>query len=384
MLIFALEPTWSGLIHCPGNAGLVSIAAQAFPEADIKYFGEKSQCDHVRDLISPAIHQRLEFHHWDTWQDSPGLWGDQLKRRQIFNGIDARLHKADLILMASATATALNEVASRGLASKTFACLHGNANDFFGWRSRNPFRRYFDFTSASQRFIKAGGKFLVMEQRIVDTLVKRLPFLEGAVICLPHPLVAGETRPKEALKPLGQPIRIGFAGNASLPKGFREFSEFARQLTRALPGIFEFHAIGFLPEESRSVDQSIFVTMATNRRLDRSEFNALLEKIDFMFQWHSDAYYELSASGVVYDAINLGIPLIARYGAEIKSLQDAGTPIGLAAESLDDLLGCLYAHYLSGQLYQMHVELRKNIIFMRESLSERSLASRLRLIVSKV
>lgn len=381
MKINVLEPTWSGLIHCPGNSGLVSIAAEAFPEADIKYFGESSQCDHVRELLAPSILQRLEFHQWDAWQDSAGLWGDQLKRRQIFNGIDASIYKADLILMASATATALNEVTSRGLAGKTYACLHGNANDFFGWRSRNPFRRYFDFTSASQRFIKAGGKFLVMEQRIADLLAERLPFFKNAVACLPHPLIASETRPKEALKPFGQPIRIGFAGNASLPKGFYEFSDLAKRLTTTLPGCFEFYAIGFLPEESRHIDQSMFATKATQRRLERSEFNALLGNIDFMFQWHADAYYELSASGVVYDAINYGIPMIARYGSEIKSLQDSGMAIGLSATSLENVVSSLIEMIQSNRLSVEHTSWRENLLRLRDELSEEMLAKRFKQIV---
>lgn len=382
MQIFTLEPTWSGLIHCPGNAGLVSIAAQAFPEADITYFGEKSQCDHVRELLAPSNQQRLEFHHWDVWQDSPGLWRDQLKRRRIFNGIGAGIHNADLILMASATATALNEVASRGLASKTYACLHGNANDFFGWRSRNPLRRYFDLTSASQRFVKAGGKFLVMEQRIADLLVERLPFFKNAVACLPHPLIASETRLKEALKPFGQPIRVGFAGNASLPKGFSEFSDLAKRLRTALPGNFEFYAIGFLPEESRHIDQSMFATKATERRLERSEFNALLENIDFMFQWHADAYYELSASGVVYDAINYGIPMIARYGSEIKSLQDSGRAIGLSATSLENVVASLIEMIQSNRLSVEHTFWRENLLRLRDELSEEMLANRFKQIVT--
>lgn len=382
MRLLTLEPTWSGLIHCPGNAGLVSIAAQAFPDARIKYVGEKSQCDHVVELLAPDIQPRVEFQHWEVWQDSPGLWSDQFRRRRNFNGIHAYAKNADLILMASATATALNEIASRGFAGRTFACLHGNANDFFGWRSRNPLRRYFDFTSASRRFVEAGGKFLVMEQRIADVLEGRLPFLQGAVACLPHPLIPGETRPKEALKPLGKPIRIGFAGNASLPKGFSEFSELARQLTRALPEVFEFHAIGFLPEESRHIDQSVFATKATKRRLERAEFNALLQQLDFMFQWHADAYYELSASGVVYDAINLGIPLIARYGAEIKSLQDAGTPIGLAAESLDELVARISSRYTTELLVHDHSAFRNTLLEIRQHLSENALALKLINIVS--
>jgi hypothetical protein len=341
MRIVIVEPTWSGLIHCPGNAGLLSIVSRAFPNAQIDYVGEISQCDHVTELLDPQLRHRVSCQNWSVWQDSPGIWSDQLKRRNNFDLIHSTSKSADIILMASATATALNEVVSRGLASKTYACLHGNANDFFGWRSRNPFRRYFDFTSASQRFIKAGGKFLVMEQRIADLLVERLPFFKNSVACLPHPLIASETRPKEALKPFGQPIRIGFAGNASLPKGFSEFSDLAKRLRTALPGNFEFYAIGFLPEESRHIDQSMFATKATERRLERSEFNALLENIDFMFQWHADAYYELSASGVVYDAINYGIPMIARYGSEIKSLQDSGRAIGLSATSLENVVASL-------------------------------------------
>jgi hypothetical protein len=337
----------------------------------------------VGGLLDPEIANSVNFLHWDVWQDSPHLWNDQWQRRRAIDQLPSGLlNEAEIILLSSVTATILNEMTWRGLANKSFACLHGNANDFLGWRSRNPLRRFFDFTSASRRFVESGGKFLVMEQRIAAALEERLPFLAGSVACLPHPLIPSEMRPKEAFKPLGQPISIGFAGNASLPKGFREFSEFAQRLSRLHPGSFEFHAIGFLPDESRGIDQSLFTTQATQRRLERAEFNGLLGQIDFMFQWHADAYYELSASGVVYDAINLGIPLLARYGAEIKSLQDAGRPIGLAAETLDELVTSISIRYATGILTQEHAKFRKTLVEIRRGLSEEELALKLIKIIS--
>lgn len=380
--ILIIEPTWPDLIHCPGNAGLISIAAKAFPDYKITYVGEKKQCGHVSGLLDPEIANSVNFIQWDVWQDSPHLWSDQWRRRRAIDQLPSGLLiEAEIILLSSVTATILNEITWRGLAKRSFACLHGNANDFFGWRSRNPLRRFFDFTSASRRFVESGAKFLVMEQRIADVLEERLPFLIGAVACLPHPLISSEMRPKEFFKTLGQPISIGFAGNASLPKGFYEFSEFAQRLSRSLPGCFEFHAIGFLPDESRSIDQSLFATQATQRRLERAEFNGLLGKIDFMFQWHADAYYELSASGVVYDAINLGIPLLARYGAEIKSLQDAGKSIGLAAESVDELVEYFLSKYASGDLTQDHAICQENLLKIRAELTEDALATQFRKIV---
>ncbi len=120
---------------------------------------------------------------------------------------------------------------------------------------------------------------------------------------------------------------------------------------------------------------------ADRERNWKARENALLGQIDFMFQWHADAYYELSASGVVYDAINLGIPLLARYGAEIKYLQDAGTPIALVAESVDDLVELFSRKYVAGELISDHALFQENLLKIRTYLTEDALAKQFKKII---
>ena len=65
-----------------------------------------------------------------------------------------------------------------------------------------------------------------------------------------------------------------------------------------------------------------------------------LNNLHYLFVWHQDNYYSNAASGVVYDAINLGIPMIARRCAQISEWADQGVDV---ANSFEDLPSAIQA-----------------------------------------
>jgi len=214
------------------------------------------------------------------------------------------------------------------------AFLHGNANDI-GWRSRNPFRRFYDLQSSLKTFSKHGGKLLVYEERIKRNLSQQYPWLAKNTYSIGHPLVEEEAPPHGNQKTLGNPIKIGFPGMATIAKGFPDFLNLAKALTRDAPDQYEFHSIGYLHETCKSLDQSMLKTKS-DKGLPRKAFIDSLNSMDFLFTWHNDTYYSNAASGVIYDSINLGIPVIAKRSALIDELQTGKEPIGLIFQSTDE------------------------------------------------
>jgi hypothetical protein len=263
-----------------------------------------------------------------------------LATRQKLLGLPTQLTKqANLLVLCSCTATVLTALCWMGLADRSVTMLHGNANELDGWRSRNPFRSLFDLNGALKRFCRQGGKVTVLEERICLQLGARNPWLKNCLLVIPHPLLPEEARPNGAHKQLNWPIKIGFAGLATIAKGFPDFLEFARQIQSQHPGLFEFHAFGKLPGESAGFDQSPLATKAKDG-LTRSEFVAGLNSLHYLFVWQQDNYYSNAASGVVYDAINLGIPMIARRCAQISEWAAQGVDV---ANSFDDLPSAIKA-----------------------------------------
>lgn len=365
-VVTLLEPTWDRHIHLPANMGLLRVLIAAYPSATINFVGGQGQIDLIKETLASELQQRVSFVAWEPRPDNDTLPQNLLAAyRRLKNLPPSVLQDTSLIVLSSCTATVLTALTIMGLAKRSRAVLHGNANDLFGIRSRNPIRRHLDFRGSLQRFVKFGGRAVVLEDRIERVLKTKLPWIKNAIFTVAHTILPEECLSDARNLVLTQPIRIGFAGNASIDKGFRDFLTFAKTVTEANPGAFEFHAIGFLPQSSIHLDQSILITVATGNLL-RSEYIQKLQNMHFIFLWHQENYYAYAPSGVVYDAINLGIPVISRNFAQIVELAENNWTIGYsfsdlsqAAEKME-----LMAHGMENETYILFLSsiqaLRKN------------------------
>lgn len=333
--ITILEPSWDGPAHLPGNIGLVRTVQAAFPSTRLTFVGGK----HQLPLLTPYLQGQLDTVSWQvSHRNEIGLlrtWHAWQRLRQL---PQAALREADAVVFTSCTAAMLTAAVWSGFASKCWAMLHGNASELQGWRSRNPVQRRFDMCSALRRYVDAGGKVLVLEQRIVASLVRQHPWLAGNLHCLPHPLLVEEA--SSGQHTLGRPIKIGFLGGATIAKGFPEFLTLANRVSMQRPRDFEFRAIGTLPSECAGLDQSGLARQA-GKSLSRAEFSAELQALDFLFTWHKDEYYGDAASGVVYDAVNMAIPVIGRHMGQLAEWEDAGMDIGYTFDHTRDAVDWL-------------------------------------------
>ncbi len=379
MNITIIEPTWDGLAHCPVNLGVIRIVRTAFPDARVTFIAGERHISEIKKIAGNTNDSRLQFLNFEPHLDADTLPADVLRTYRKIKKIPKRLLiDADLIIQTSCTASSLHCFNWLGLSSKTLTYLHGNANEVANWRSKNPLRRCLDFTAGLRTFTKQSGKVLVYEAGIKDRLLKKASWLDKKLSFLGHPILEEEQDQCKSNRTIGQPIRIGFAGNATVSKGFPEFIALADTITKSNPTEYEFHAFSYLHESCKNVDQSNLKTPAKNG-LKRSEFISNLDSMDFIFAWHSDEYYSLAASGIMYDAINLGIPLIARKTAQIQYLEAQGMPIALHFEDLADVITILTAQPPQQKQYE---KLLNGLNLARNTLTTEKLASDLRQILS--
>jgi hypothetical protein len=338
MRVTVLEPSWDGLAHCPVNVGTLRVIRAALPEAKITLVAGKRHHGEITKISSPQEKASVECIEYSPALDADTMPGDVLKTWRKLKALPHQtLLGADLIVLTSCTACTLSSISMLGLAPRTLAFLHGNANDLFGWRSRNPLRRGLDFVSAMKRFARAGGKVLVYEEGIRDRMVAALPWLSQALFKLGHPLLQEEyAQSGRVAHVMGSPIRIGFAGNATIAKGFPEFLRLATEVTAARPGQFEFHSFSPLHAQCKHLDQSSLATKASVG-LPRPEFIRQIASLDLLFAWHSADYYSNAASGILYDAINLKVPLLARTTDRLEYLASVGAPIALTFNNIEDV-----------------------------------------------
>lgn len=341
MQLTVIEPSWDGLAHCPVNLGTLRVLQAAYPHAELClatsdwHFQELSRIDGAQQIA------RLNRLNFVPGLDTDSMPADQWRTARKFWGpVWQRCQQSDLMFLTSCTASVLNFVTWSGLAKRCVTVLHGNANDLTGWRSRHPIRRALDFQASMRRYCHAGGKVLVYEEGIQERLGARHAWLAPALFKWGHPLLDDEASGVHRLSQDKKSIRIGFAGSATIAKGFPEFVRLANIMNKAKPGVFSFHAFSYLHPQCQGVDQSALDTKA-HRGLPRSRFLEGLASLDLIFAWHADQYYANAASGIMYDAINLGIPMLARRTERMSYLESKGMPIGLAFSELEELANYL-------------------------------------------
>src|ERR1700748_1034201 len=61
-MIVAIEPTWTGTIHAPGNSTLLDIAKLAFPDQRMSIHAEAGHVREVQSLLKAAASPSVRFH----------------------------------------------------------------------------------------------------------------------------------------------------------------------------------------------------------------------------------------------------------------------------------------------------------------------------------
>ena len=335
--IVIIEPCYTGTIHFPFNCGLLRIVSKAYPESQVIFVGGATQNDAIQARLQPPMAERCRFIDWTPYPDSDTSPWDVLRRiAHIGRAVFYDVLTADLTILSSATAScvAAIELLPRSKRQKLQIFLHGNLNEMAGWRSRNPVRRMNDLCASLRRAVKANASLIVLEEHILKNAERDFPWMAGAVFHFPHTRI-----PEEVLKVtklLGNPINIGFAGNASIEKGFTQFLELARSMGKAAPGLFKFHAIGKRMSTTRAEDSAFLDTPPSATQLSRDEFLSRLDAMNFLFFWPIGEYYSNASSGVFYDAINRSIPLIA--SRKVGYLPTGENALGIMAASIEEVV----------------------------------------------
>ena len=381
--IAIVEPTWGKHVHLPFNLGLVRATALAFPQATIRLIGDSNQIAEIHARISDADNGRVLKHGWSVTQDPDTLPKDLFNRWRKLTQLPAgTLKDAQILFLSSVTATTLTALTLQGLAGKSIAWLHGNAADLGGWRSRNPLRRTLDFQSSVERYVRHGGRFVVLEKHIYDDLISTYKWLRPALLYMVHPVLDEELHTPPQIKQ-SKPWHIAFAGITSNAKGFPEFLDLARTASIAQPGRFEFNAIGKLHPEAVALDQSMLNHRAGLDPLSRANYVTLMAEQDFLFLWHEDSYYGRAASGVFYDALAFCLPLLARRTPHLQAHKDEGYDIGSFDDNVNTLAQSLIASSDTALLQRRTVGVEA-LTRLREQFGIHSLAAQMREAISKL
>ena len=318
-MIVAIEPTWTGTIHAPGNSTLLDIAKLAFPNQQMAIHAEAGHIQEVKTLLKAAGSPTVRFHTIElssAFRHRPHI----VSLRRLFREwktigkalADVPTGEDCLLILLSATSTSMvaANVLARLRRGRTFiqAQLHGNLNEVTDWRHGDPVRRALDLKSVLSRRHRH-MRYLVLEEFIRSKLADVNPVAAKITDVLPHPLaLQGHVLPE---RPLELPLRLGLVGLGSEEKGMGAFLRIAKHLKPELGERIRFHHVG---KFVAGTDPSLYALLEeppAEKQISREEFLARINRLHYVVFPFRTNYYGLSASGAFMDAVAALKPVIA-------------------------------------------------------------------------
>ena len=321
-MILVFEMLWVGTQHAVGNSATIQAMARGFPEQSVRVFADPSHLIELRNDAELRVCGNVEFAPIALYPHHRGkthlvAWGRFWREFTTLRHGLAQVPRGErcLIFLISATPTA---IAAASLLARlnpgrvgVMVGLHGNLNDAFGWRPRNPLNRAFDLHAMLLAHHPARLRFMVLEEGIRDTLATLLPQAAARTDVLELPInvaeIAGQHVPDFV-----SPIRIGLVGLATAAKGTDLFLDIAREMTGRFPGKVAFHHVGRLAPGTDPAPFQVLADPPATKHLSRETFIACLAALHYVFLPIREGYYNLSASGAFIDAMTWAKPVIAR------------------------------------------------------------------------
>lgn len=335
--MFVYEPQCEGLEHVAVNAAFLEIVLLQARGERVVMHGERA---HLAALDSSlgAISSEV------TWQEillpprRAASWSRFLREFRNWRRVAsaARAQGRGVLVLSCDAATVLS-IKLLSWVCKTppvQVVIHGIAAELRGWRSRNPFRKVFDFRFALDLPSRGRIRYIVLEEGIREAILQLRPQRQSDTFVVPHPIGREEAQADLHVRPpSGDRLTVGFLGLATPAKGFDCFLDLASRF-RADRRV-EFHAIGTFAKGWRP-DTSALSVPPRESKLSRADYVRAVRALDIVcLPFHGD-HYELVASGAMLDAIANLKPLLAFPTTSLRHLERA-QPIGYLCESVDEM-----------------------------------------------
>lgn len=356
-MLTVCEPVRLGVEHQPFNSAVIT-GLLAGGEARVAFLAEMTHQAAVAAAIEPgSVHMvpiSLPARHVAWWRR---LRVDWRNARNAFRQDTADGRGPVLFLSCTpALLLALAWLCRWGARRPVWAVLHGGLTEVTRRRLRRAGPSWTPLALGMRLAARAGVRFIVLEDVILQRLREVAPKLADRTQVLPHPVPAdiGSGRRPEVRH--AGPVRLALLGLATPQKGLRVFLELARTMHEQHPGVAEFHLVGRLHED--------FVALAAQYArflhgkpgvtpLPRNHYRAALEKIDYACFFFDGRHYEMTASGVILDCMALGVPVVGRRSPILDALEGRFGPIGVLCEAGGEVAAVLQAaRVYAGPEYQ--------------------------------
>jgi hypothetical protein len=340
-MILLCELSFLGRAHVPFNAGLLATIQGAFPTENLSFWGAATHVEELKQQLGLLLTGSIVWNKicppYPETSYPKRFWGELSVIRNIL-GILPDNESTRLVLTSAYPSTVVALKVAQHFSRKRTSVqiiLHG-ASGVAEKRYRRPLRRLQDMRTALTVLGNSGIQYLVLEESIRKAVLDSLPFLSGKIEVLEHPISPNEGTTQ--IDDLNKPIRFGFLGLADHAKGFPVFQELAKHISAKYGHQVEFHAIGHLPKNENLVSGlEALSTKPANTLMSREQYVNAVKRLHFIVLPHQAQSYNLTASGVLLDAITWGKPVIARKIPIFETLFERYGEIGYLFDNDEEL-----------------------------------------------
>ncbi|MBV1900675.1 MAG: glycosyltransferase [Kordiimonadaceae bacterium] len=328
-------------MHLPFNAGYIKVLLAAFPEDEIMLFAHAGHCGNLEQEFKSQT--RVSFHPQPGIRDSGAELSSPISgnraAKECLNSVKKRLEGKTLRMaaMSGADANLLRVFRAKWghfSPAPLHYILHNHLAASFGWRSRNPYYRWFDFASEFKRGLPNGQYWVTLEKGIKDAVLAFAPKLAGHVIPLPHPITYDSALSIPIIPGNIGALKVAFLGHCGPGKGFDFFVDLANEF--AGPD-FEFWAIGRENPELSHMDMAKLTHKPTKGYLASEDYYTALSKIDLVVL-PLDEHYKYVASGSVLDAISCLKPIVIVNNSTYQKIAEEYGAYGPMVDSRDSII----------------------------------------------
>ncbi len=341
-MFIVCEPVALGMEHVPFNAALLKTICLAFPNAEVRFYGEHSHIQFIKEQIEESFSSKIDWHNLIL----------PPRHSKFFSRLSADFNTVKSMLGLLGNHPQKDVLVITGNASIIWALKYYTRKDFknqrvqvvihsdFSTLVRIPRREILNplyYVGSLKTALRLPGyqrlQHIVLEEAVRNKVIERLPFLNDHMVVLDHPIPIDknhETDASDLEYKKGQPIHFGYLGRATKQKGFFRYLDVAVEISERFPGQAKFHYIGRVSEKikKRNKSKMTFLTeIPENNRLSRSEYTDRLKNLHYVCLFY-DSYYDYCASGVLMDSIAWKKPIIANKIVLFETIQNRFGEIG--------------------------------------------------------
>ena len=368
-MIYFVEPNKRGDAHTVINACMLAILAKS---EEVRFFGSRPHIEGIKKLIPADL--GVQFSAMQVIDGSAKSWifKESLEMYNLLRLLaKAKRKGVRFVFISSVFPMALYflKVIRRMFPGvKIIIGLHGELE--FVRKDKERKLRFLGFflKKAFRLGGDANSKYLIYGESIRLNLVHEGLLREEEIIVIDHPYLY-KVRDSAADGSLHSPLRFGSIGLATLNKRTHLIFKLAEALKDAInEKRVAFSIVGRLLGELDAYSNEYVSYSKEGKHMDRQAFDKGIDSLDYSLYFYDNSFYQLSASGALFDAISFEKPILALYNDYFAFYFKRLGPIGYLFEDLKGMEDKI-ASIINGECGEEYAEMTANMRNAKKLLS---------------